>query len=57
MQNSTSGAVQGAATSITSSFGNTLDIETTSLAMLAWLDISPSKFSKQIELAFGFLLG
>jgi len=45
MQNSTSGAVQGAATSITSSYGSNLDVETTSLAMLAWLNIDPTLFA------------
>jgi len=45
LQNSTSGAVEGAETSITSSSGMNLKVETTSLALLAWLDTDPSSFS------------
>ena len=55
-QNKSSGAVEGAASSITSSSGINLKVETTSLAILAWLDSSPIQFASSIELAFGFLL-
>jgi hypothetical protein len=36
-QNKTTGAIDGAETSITSSFGDDLKIETTSLAVIAWI--------------------
>jgi hypothetical protein len=41
MQNHTSGAIHGAQSSITNSRGSNLEIETTSLAVLAWLNINP----------------
>jgi len=43
-QDSNTGAVTGAATSITSSSGNNLLVETTALAMLAWMDYNPNTF-------------
>jgi hypothetical protein len=47
------GAVTGADTSITQSGGEALSIETTSLALLAWL--TESQFAAQAEQAFRFL--
>jgi len=47
------GAVSGAETSITQSDGEALAIETTSLALLAWLN--DSQFAGQAEQAFRFL--
>ena len=56
MQNKTSGAVEGAKSSITSSQGQNLLVETTSLAMMDWIDIDAAVFAPQIELAMKFLL-
>ena len=36
-QNKTTGAIDGAKTSITNSFGDDLKIETTSLSVIAWI--------------------
>jgi len=49
------GGLTGAKTSITRSSGDALSIETTSLAMLAWL--AEPAFAPQSELAFHFLAG
>lgn len=56
MQNQTSGSVQGAISSITSSNGDNLLVETTSLAVLNWLNIDTSRYSVNIELAIGYLM-
>ena len=45
-QNPETGAVEGAASSITSSSGTNLLIETTSLALINWLNIDPGFFSE-----------
>ena len=55
--NEDTGAVEGAQSSITNSRGKSLLLETTSLAALNWLNLNPSKFSKNIDLSIGFILG
>ena len=55
-QNEETGAVEGAESSITSSRGSALLLETTSLAVVNWLNQDPSAFSEQIDLGVGFLL-
>ena len=55
-QNKETGAVEGAESSITSSRGNSLLLETTSLAVINWLNQGPSVFTEQIDLGIGFLL-
>eukprot|EP00347_Sterkiella_histriomuscorum_P000042 403377406 len=55
-QNMTSGAVQGAATSITSSCGQSLLIETTSLSLIAWLKHSRTQYAPNIEKGIKFLI-
>ena len=55
-QNLESGGVEGAKSSITNSNGKSLLLETTSLAIINWLNQDPSGFSKQIDLGIGFLL-
>lgn len=52
----TDGRVTGAKSSITSSNGRNLDIETTSLAALTWMNLAAGRYSAQIELASGFLM-
>lgn len=44
MQNEETGAVEGAKSSITNSRGNNLLVETTSLAVMSWLDTKPGDF-------------
>ena len=56
MQNKLTGAVESAASSITNSRGNNLIVETTSLALLSWLNIDPSSFGDSIDLALSFIL-
>ena len=56
MQNVTSGAVEGADSSITNSRGNNLKTETTALAVLAWLNIDPAFYSPSIEIGIGYLM-
>lgn len=56
MQDKTTGAVEGAASSITSSGGKNLVVETTSLAALNWMDVDAGQFAPQVELAVGFLM-
>jgi hypothetical protein len=56
MQNSTSGVIEGAKTSITASRGNNLLVETTSLAVINWLNIDSSKYAEKIDLSIGFLM-
>ena len=55
-QNLETGAVEGAASSITSSSGKSLLLETTSLCVINWLNQDPSKFSPQIDLGMKYLL-
>jgi len=55
-QNEKNGSVEGAKSSITNSRGKSLLLETTSLAVINWLDLDPSKYSKNIDLAIGFIL-
>lgn len=50
------GAVTGAESSITNSRGQSLLLETTSLAVVNWLNQSPSQFNQNIEDGVGFLL-
>jgi hypothetical protein len=56
LQNDSTGAVEGAESSITNSRGQSLLLETTSLALVNWLNQSPSTFSANIDLGVGFLL-
>ena len=46
----------GAESSITSSRGKNLELETTSLTVMAWLDLDPSFYSTNIELSIEYLL-
>jgi len=55
-QNTETGAVEGAESSITNSRGESLLLETTSLAVVNWLNQSPSEFSTNIDLGVGFIL-
>jgi hypothetical protein len=55
-QNESTGAVEGADSSITNSRGQSLLLETTSLALINWLNQSPSQFSGNIDSGVGFLL-
>ena len=55
-QNESTGAVEGAESSITNSRGQSLLLETTSLALINWLNQDPSEFSAQIDLGVGYLL-
>ena len=50
------GAVTGAQSSITSSSGQSLLLETTSLCIINWLNQDASHFSPQIDLGIKFLL-
>ncbi len=43
-------------TSITSSSGESLVIETTSLAVVSWMNLDAAAFATNIELAIGYLL-
>ena len=54
--NKETGAVEGAKSSITNSRGQSLLLETTSLAAVNWLNLNPSKFSKEIDLSIGFIM-
>jgi alpha-2-macroglobulin-like protein len=56
MQDKTTGMVEGAVSSITNSRGNNLIVETTSLALINWLNIDPSTYGNQIDLAIAFIL-
>ncbi len=56
MQNAKTGAVEGASTSIPNSKGQSLVIETTSLAVVNWMNLDPAAFATNIELAIGYLL-
>lgn len=55
-QNEQNGSVEGAESSITNSRGQSLLLETTSLAVINWLDLDPSRYSKNIDLGVGYLL-
>lgn len=55
-QNEKNGSVEGAESSITNSRGQSLLLETTSLALINWLDLDPSSYSKNIDLGVGFIL-
>ena len=46
----------GAESSITSSRGKNLELETTSLTVMAWLDLDPTFYSTNIELSIEYLL-
>jgi len=48
--------VEGAESSITNSRGQSLLLETTSLAIINWLNISPSKFATNIDKGVGFIM-
>lgn len=50
------GVVEGAASSITNSRGKSLLLETTSLALVNWLNQSPSEFSTNIDKGVAYLL-
>jgi hypothetical protein len=50
------GAVEGAESSITNSRGNNLLVETTSLALLSWINIDSGSFGDQIDQALAFIL-
>ena len=56
MQNKETGAVEGAKSSITNSRGESLLLETTSLAVVDWLNTNPSTFATNIESGVGFIL-
>src|SRR5690606_2896186 len=49
------GHVAGAQTSITSSSGRTLQIETTALAVLAWLRANPGTFNPNVQKAIRWI--
>jgi hypothetical protein len=53
-QNDT-GAVEGAMTSITSSLGESLVLETTAIAVINWIDQDMAKFSKNVERGIEFI--
>ena len=55
-QNTETGAVEGAQTSITSSNGESLLLETTSIAIINWLNQDSSLFSQEIDLGVEFVL-
>ena len=55
-QNKETGGVEGAESSITNSRGQGLILETTSLAIVNWLNQDVSGFSKNIDLGVNFLL-
>jgi hypothetical protein len=55
MQNKDTGAVEGAKSSITSSRGNNLLIETTSLCLMNWINQDKSLFFAEIELSLKFV--
>jgi hypothetical protein len=46
MQDKLTGSVEGAESSITNSRGSNLVVETTSLALLSWLNIDPSAYGE-----------
>jgi len=48
--------VERAASSITASEGQNLEVEMTSMAIINWLNIDRPKFSENIELGMGFLM-
>jgi len=50
------GAVEGAETSITSSNGESLVIETTSIALINWLNQDSAIFSQEIDLGIEYIL-
>jgi hypothetical protein len=55
MQNKDTGAVEGAKSSITSSRGLNLLIETTSLCLMNWINQDTSLFFEEIELSLKFV--
>jgi len=50
------GAVEGAETSITSSNGESLVIETTSIALINWINQDSAIFSQEIDLGIEYIL-
>jgi len=54
--NTDTGAVEGAETSITSSNGESLVIETTSIALINWLNQDSAIFSQEIDLGIEYIL-
>ena len=54
--NTDTGAVEGAETSITSSNGESLVIETTSIALINWLNQDSAVFSQEIDLGIEYIL-
>ena len=54
--NTDTGAVEGAETSITSSNGESLIIETTSIALINWLNQDSAVFSQEIDLGIEYIL-
>jgi len=50
------GAVEGAETSITSSNGESLVIETTSIALINWINQDSAVFSQEIDLGIEYIL-
>jgi len=46
MQDKLTGSVEGAESSITNSRGSNLVVETTSLALLSWLNIDPTEYGE-----------
>lgn len=55
-QNEETGAVEGAESSITCSNGDSLTIETTSIALINWLNQDSSLFSQEIDLGIEYIL-
>ena len=56
MQDQTLGTIHGAQRSITSYPGKNLQIESTSLAVMAWLEVDSSNFREKIELGIKYLM-
>lgn len=54
--NTDTGAVEGAETSITSSNGESLVIETTSIALINWINQDSAIFSQEIDLGIEYIL-